>query len=74
MATKFGKDLIASLAEAVDHAEGRAAGARETRLKALDAAIMRGVADADAGRVAELDEVLAELERRYADWNEAGDS
>ena len=28
MATTFGKDLIASLAEAVDHAEGRATSAR----------------------------------------------
>ena len=40
---------------------------RETRLAALDAAITRGLADADAGRVHDLEDVLAHLEKRYAD-------
>jgi antitoxin ParD1/3/4 len=38
---------------------------RETRLVALDAAIARGIADADAGRVKPLDEVFDRLEAKY---------
>jgi antitoxin ParD1/3/4 len=34
---------------------------RERRLQSLDASIMRGLADADAGRVRDIDEVQAEL-------------
>lgn len=37
---------------------------REARLAALDAAIMRGIADADAGRVKPLDEAFAQLRDR----------
>ncbi|HYG25542.1 MAG TPA: type II toxin-antitoxin system ParD family antitoxin [Caulobacteraceae bacterium] len=40
---------------------------REARLKALDAGIRRGLADAKAGRVHDLEDVFAELDRRYAD-------
>lgn len=39
---------------------------REARLTALDAAIMKGVADADAGRVFDLDVVAEELDRKFA--------
>ncbi|MCJ2011975.1 type II toxin-antitoxin system ParD family antitoxin [Methylobacterium sp. J-076] len=38
---------------------------REKRLEALDAAIARGLADAEAGRVAPLDEVADRLRARY---------
>jgi antitoxin ParD1/3/4 len=38
---------------------------RETRLAALDASIQRGAADADAGRVHELDAVAASLGEKY---------
>ncbi len=38
---------------------------REARLAALDAAIARGVADADAGRTRPADEVFDRLEARY---------
>lgn len=38
---------------------------REKRLAALDAALARGVADADAGRVHAADDVFAELKARY---------
>jgi len=38
---------------------------RETRLSALDASIMRGVADADAGRTHAADDVFGELRNRY---------
>lgn len=38
---------------------------RETRLAALDAAIHRGIADAEAGRVRPIDEVFDRLEARY---------
>lgn len=40
---------------------------RETRLAALDASIMRGVADADAGRVHDLDTVAATLVAKYGE-------
>ena len=36
----------------------------ENRLKSLDAAIARGIADAEAGRVHALQDVRAKLERR----------
>lgn len=39
---------------------------REARLAALDAAIMRGVADDEAGRTFEYDEVIEILDRRFA--------
>ncbi len=39
---------------------------RETRLAALDASIMRGIADADAGRVHDLEDVAATLDAKYA--------
>ncbi|GGB70980.1 hypothetical protein GCM10010833_27760 [Blastomonas aquatica] len=38
---------------------------RETRLAALDAAILRGLADADAGLVHPIDTVFDQLERKY---------
>ena len=38
---------------------------RETRLQALDAAIARGVADADAGRTTPAEEVFERLSQRY---------
>ena len=40
---------------------------RETRLAALDAAIERGIADADAGRVYEIGDVLEHIEARIAE-------
>lgn len=39
---------------------------RETRLAVLDASIARGIADAEAGRVHELDTVVAKLSEKYA--------
>lgn len=39
---------------------------RETRLAALDASILRGIADADAGRVHDLEDVAERLDARYA--------
>lgn len=39
---------------------------RETKLAALDASIMRGIAAADAGQVHELGEVAAKLDAKYA--------
>lgn len=44
---------------------------RETKLAALDAALARGVADADAGRVKPLDEVFDRLEAKYRAMAEA---
>lgn len=38
---------------------------REMKLAALDAAIARGVADAEAGRVKPADEVFARLDAKY---------
>jgi antitoxin ParD1/3/4 len=38
---------------------------RERRLAALDAAIARGIADADAGRVKDIDQVRTEMEERF---------
>lgn len=39
---------------------------RETRLAALDASIMRGIADADGGRVHDLEDVATRLDAKYA--------
>jgi antitoxin ParD1/3/4 len=44
---------------------------RESRLAALDAAIARGLADADAGRVKSADEVFDRLEAKYRAQAEA---
>jgi antitoxin ParD1/3/4 len=38
---------------------------REAKLAALDAAIARGLADAEAGRTKPAEEVFARLERKY---------
>lgn len=38
---------------------------RETRLAALDASIMRGIADADAGRTRPANDVFERLEEKY---------
>jgi len=38
---------------------------REARLAALDAAVARGLADADAGRTVPVEDVLNELDARY---------
>ena len=42
---------------------------REKRLAALDAALAKGIADADAGRVYDADEVFDELRARYRDMS-----
>jgi antitoxin ParD1/3/4 len=39
---------------------------RDRRLERLDAAIAQGVADAEAGRVQDIDDVRAELRGRFA--------
>ncbi len=39
---------------------------REKTLAALDAALERGLADVDAGRVSDADEAFSELKARYA--------
>lgn len=39
---------------------------RETRLAALDASILRGILDAEAGRVHDLDAVASELDAELA--------
>lgn len=46
---------------------------REAKLAALDAAIMRGVADDEAGRTFEYDEVMEILDRRFAAMDERKD-
>lgn len=38
---------------------------RETKLAALDASVMRGIADADAGRTHTAEDVFSELRGRY---------
>lgn len=38
---------------------------RETRLAALDAALQRGIADADAGRTVDIDEAARLLNERF---------
>lgn len=43
---------------------------RETRLAALDASISRGVADADNGRVHDIDAAAALLDAKYAGLTE----
>jgi len=47
---------------------------RETRLAALDASIARGIADADAGRVHDLEDVAARLDARYAAAEQSRDT
>lgn len=47
---------------------------REARLAALDASIGRGIADADAGRVHDLDDVAARLDAKYATASPARDA
>lgn len=44
---------------------------REVRLAALDAAIARGIADADAGRLHDLDDVAERLDAKYAAMSKA---
>ncbi len=44
---------------------------RERRLEALDAALARGIADAEAGRVAPLDQATARLTARYGALDDA---
>lgn len=39
---------------------------RETRLAALDASISRGLADADAGRIVDIDQAARLLDDRYS--------
>ena len=41
---------------------------REAWLADLDASLERGLADFTAGRVHDADDVLAELDQRYANW------
>ena len=48
-----------SLGGEITHESVRVAREREMRLATLDASIMRGIADADAGRVHDLDTVAA---------------
>jgi antitoxin ParD1/3/4 len=45
---------------------------RERRLAALDAAVERGLADAEAGRVYPAEDVFGELAARYAKMAEEG--
>lgn len=45
---------------------------RESRLAALDASIRRGLADADAGRVHDLNAVAEALDARYAAMAKTG--
>lgn len=47
---------------------------REARIASLDAAIARGVADADAGRVADIDSVAARLDAKYAAPSDSTDA
>lgn len=44
---------------------------REARLAVLDAAIARGIADADAGRTVPAEDVFGHLQRKYADLEKA---
>jgi antitoxin ParD1/3/4 len=41
---------------------------REARLAELDASIERAIADSEAGRVRDIEDVIAELDERYANW------
>jgi antitoxin ParD1/3/4 len=45
---------------------------RETRLAALDASIMRALADVEAGRTKPAEEVFDRLERKYRNMTEPG--
>lgn len=44
---------------------------RETRLATLDAALARGIADVEAGRIRPAEEVFARLEAKYATQNKS---
>jgi antitoxin ParD1/3/4 len=44
---------------------------RDRRLERLDTAIAQGVADAEAGRVQDIDDVRAELRGRFAVGSES---
>lgn len=46
---------------------------RESRLAALDAAIARGLADAEAGRTSRAEDVLVRLQTKYAAQPKAAD-
>lgn len=46
---------------------------RESRLAALDAAIARGLADAEAGRTTPAEDVLVRLQAKYAAQAKAAD-
>lgn len=45
---------------------------KERRLAELDAALAKGIADADAGRVIPADDVLAYFEEKYARLDKGG--
>ena len=45
---------------------------RERRLKTLDAAIEQGIADVEAGRVHDAEDVFAGLKKRYASMTNDG--
>ena len=47
---------------------------RETRLAALDASIARGLADAKAGRVQDIDALAARLDAKYAQGQDASET
>ncbi len=47
---------------------------REKRKAELDAALARGLADVEAGRVIPLDDVLAYFEDKYAKLQQGGDA
>ncbi|MEQ7156014.1 type II toxin-antitoxin system ParD family antitoxin [Brevundimonas aurifodinae] len=47
---------------------------RETRLAALDASIHRGLADAAAGRIVDLDEAARTLDDRYSGRSDSDDA
>lgn len=61
---KVGSGAYSSSSEVIREAL-RAWMEREQRLSALDAAINRGVADAEAGRAQEIETVREELRRRF---------
>lgn len=47
---------------------------RETRLAALDASIHRGLADAAAGRIVDIDEAARTLDDRYSRRSDSDDA
>jgi antitoxin ParD1/3/4 len=62
---KVGSGLYGSNSEIIREAL-RGMMERERRFERLDSAIARGVADAEAGRVQDIDEVRSELLNRFA--------